>query len=101
MLQGVDNVGMSASTLTWTQLANTRPECITGYIISWSSGSVTTSTTATSISAAELNTNGFPYCQNLSVTVTPNTPIGPMSTGAGSVDVLFQIPGIYQTLLKV
>ena len=56
---------------------------------------MTTNTTATSISVAELNTNGFPYCQTLSVTVTSNTPVGPVSSGAASDDVLFQIPGIY------
>ena len=51
-------------------------------------------TSTNSVSAVDLNGRGFPYCQTLSVTVTPNTPVGPVTTGAGTNRTQFRHPGI-------
>ena len=89
--------GTTSSTPEWTQETNTRSDCITGNIISWPGGSVIRESdgTTTAISATELNANGFPYCLTLLVTVTPNTPVGPLTSGASSASVLFQDPSKY------
>ena len=92
VLRGVNNVRGTSSTLEWTQLPNTWSDCITGYIISWPGGSVIRDDTTTAISATDLNANGFPYCLTITVTVTPNTRVGPLASGAFA-SVLFKDPG--------
>ncbi len=87
--------GTTSSTLEWTQETNTRSDCITSYIISWPGGSVIRDDNTTAISAIELNANGFPYCLTLPVTVTPNTPVGSLTSGASSASVLFPDPSKY------
>ena len=87
--------GTTPTTLEWDQEINAQSDCVTGYIISWPGGSVIRDGTTTAISATELNANGFPYCLTLLVTVTPNTPVGPLTSGASSASVLFQDPGKY------
>ena len=83
----------TSSILEWTQLPNSaRPDCITGYIISWPGGQGQTADSSTSINVGSLN--GFPYCETVTVTVTVNTPNGAVSTSANSSSVFFQHPGI-------
>ena len=92
-LQGVAHVRINpSSTIEWTQLSNgALSNCITGYTVSWNGGELMTNTS--SVSAADLSGRGFPYCQTLSVTVTPSTSIGPVTTGAGTSNILFRHPG--------
>ena len=95
-MEGVQNVRMaseSSSILEWTQLPNSaRPDCITGYIISWPGGQGQTADSSTSINVGSLN--GFPYCEtHVTVTVTVNTPNGAVNTSASSSSVFFQHPG--------
>ncbi len=49
--------------------------------------------TTTAISATELNANGFPFCLTITVNVTPNTPVGPVTNGASFASVFFKDPG--------
>ena len=93
-IEGVANVRATAPILLeWTQLPNSaKPDCITGYIVSWGVGQGEISGPGTSVNVTSLA--GFPYFQTISVTITPNTPLGAATKGASSSTVMFQHPGV-------
>ena len=93
-LEAVTNVvNMQPLRLNWTQPASSAPDdCISDYIISWNGGEDTTVGSSTSVLVSNLR--NFPFCQTLILTVTPNTPSGPLSMGTNSGNVMFQHPGI-------
>ena len=93
-LNGVSNVRTTPSTIEWDQLGSgLESQCITHYRLTWAGGMYDTPNNSTSVSATVLSSAGFPYCQNVMVTVTPVTPIGVVTGGSGSTMVMLQHPG--------
>ena len=73
--------------IAWIQAPNfLYPTCITGYVVTDLGNSFLTTTadsTVMSLTAQQLNTAGFPYCISIHPTVTPLTPMGPLTTTVG------------------
>ncbi|XP_064393493.1 mucin-2-like [Halichondria panicea] len=74
--------------IEWTQTLNPLyPTCITEYVVidqgNQSLTSIVDSDTR-SLTAQQLNAAGFPYCISIHPTVTPTTPMGPLTSVMGS-----------------
>ncbi len=74
--------------IEWTHALNPLyPTCITGYLVTNQGNQSLTTTvdsTVTSLTAQQLNAAGFPYCISIHPTVTPLTPMGPLTPVMGS-----------------
>ena len=73
--------------IKWNQTVNPLyPTCITGYLVAdQGNPSLTTNVTSnvTSLTSQQLNAAGFPYCISIHPTVTPLTPMGPLTPVMG------------------
>ncbi len=74
--------------IEWTQTPNPLyPTCITEYVVTDQGNQSLTTTvnsTVTSLTAQQLNAAGFPYCISIHPTVTPRTPMGPLTSAMSS-----------------
>ena len=60
------------SALEWDLQDNSGYQsCISGYTITWNGGQYNTTDASTSVTREVLHQHGFPYCQTVTVTVTP------------------------------
>ncbi len=83
--------------IVWTQIDNPLyPTCITGYLVTdLGNPSLTTTVNSntTELTAQQLNAAGFPYCISIQPTVTPLTPMGPLTPAMGSSIANLTDPG--------
>ena len=94
VLNGVENVMINenGSMIRWEQQENANfPTCITSYTVSWNNNNFSTSNTF--VTREELNGAGFPYCQNIPITVTPVTPLESLSNVSATVNATLVSPG--------
>ncbi len=74
--------------IKWSQTVNPLyPTCITGYVVTDQGNpflTITVDSTVTSLTTQQLNASGFPYCITIHPTVTPMTPMGPLTSVMGS-----------------
>ncbi len=74
--------------IVWTQIDNPLyPTCITGYLVTDlgnQSLTTTVNSNTTELTAQHLNAAGFPYCISIHPTVTPLTPMGPLTLAMGT-----------------
>ncbi len=104
VLNGVNNVmvNQEGSTLQWGQQENVDyPTCIVSYTVSWNGNEFSTGNTSPSATREDLNAAGFPYsvCQNIPITVTPVTPMGPLTGVSAAVDATLVSPGIIMQII--
>ncbi len=96
-VSGVSNVHTNSerTVLQWDQVPNTDyPDCITSYSVGWNGMTYNTIDTVNSVTRKLLSASGFPFCTSTSVTVTPVTPMGPLSRRDSTADVSLISPGI-------
>ncbi len=85
-------INENGSVVQWEQQDNVDfPTCITSYTVSWNDNNLTTN--YTSVTREALNEAGFPYCQNIPITVTPVTPLGPLSGVSATTYASLVSPG--------
>ena len=83
-LNGISvNISVMDPLIKWTQTPNPLyPTCITKYVVTDQGNqslTITVDSTVTSLTAQQLNAAGFPYCISIHPTVTPMTPMGPLT----------------------
>ena len=88
-------VNQKGSILQWDQERNVDyTTCIVSYTVSWNGNNFPTGDTSKSTTREALNEAGFPYCQNIQITVTPVTPMGPLTRVSAAVNATLASPGI-------
>ncbi len=86
-------VNQEGSLLLWDQQQNVNyATCIISYTVSWNGNEFSTGDTSESATREDLNTAGFPYCQNIPITVTPVTPMESLTGVSAAVNATLVSP---------
>ena len=91
--------------IEWEQMGNPLyPTCITEYFIDGGAAldvNITVNSTTRSLTAQQLIAAGFPNCISIHPTVTPITPMGPLTSASGNKSVMLIGPGMERLIFSL